>query len=148
MSMTSSRPYLLRSLYEWILDNDCTPYVVVNAWLDHVMVPQEYVKDGQIVLNISPVAVQGLVMTNEALEFNGRFGGMPTPVHVPVEAVMGIYARENGQGMVFETGNPDPESPPPAQGDGGVGKNDGDESERGGRKSGGKGRKPSLRVVK
>ncbi|MGM0633332.1 MAG: ClpXP protease specificity-enhancing factor [Pseudomonadota bacterium] len=146
--MTSSRPYLLRSLYEWILDNDCTPYVVVNAWLDNVMVPQEYVKDGQIVLNISPVAVQGLVMTNEALEFNGRFGGMPTPVHVPVEAVMGIYARENGQGMVFETGKPDPESPPPVQGDGGTGKDGGDGSESGGRKSGGKGRKPSLRVVK
>lgn len=143
MPMTSSRPYLLRALYEWILDNDCTPYVVVNAWLDDVMVPQEYVKDGQIVLNISPVAVQGLVMTNEAVEFNGRFGGIPTPVCVPVTAVMGIYARENGQGMVFDTGAPDPDSPPPASdGDGGQGSPEKDGSRDG------KDRKPSLRVVK
>lgn len=144
MSMSSSRPYLLRALYEWILDNDCTPYVVVNAWLEDVMVPQEYVKDGQIVLNISPVAVQGLVMTNDALEFNGRFGGIPTPVHVPVGAIMGIYARENGQGMVFETGSPDPEVPPPATAGGHDGHGTGEE----GGKGGGKGRKPSLRVVK
>ncbi|MEX1196651.1 MAG: ClpXP protease specificity-enhancing factor [Pseudohongiellaceae bacterium] len=140
--MTSSRPYLLRALYEWIMDNDCTPYVVVNAWLEGVMVPQEYVKDGQIVLNISPVAVQGLVITNEALEFNGRFGGIPTPVYVPVGAIMGIYARENGQGMVFETGGP--ETPPPSP--------SGDDDEKGsddaGSKGGGKGKKPSLRVVK
>lgn len=142
MSMTSSRPYLLRALYEWIMDNDCTPYVVVNAWLEGVMVPQEYVKDGQIVLNISPVAVQGLVMTDEALEFNGRFGGIPTPVYVPVGAIMGIYARENGQGMVFETGNPDPETPPPVP----VADDDDKGSDGGGK--GGKGRKPSLRVVK
>lgn len=143
MPMTSSRPYLLRALYEWILDNDCTPYIVVNAWLDDVMVPQEYVKDGQIVLNISPVAVQGLVMTNEAVEFNGRFGGIPTPVRVPVAAVMGIYARENGQGMVFDTGAPDPDSPPPS--------GDGDDDRSGtdkGESRDGKDRKPSLRVVK
>lgn len=144
MSMTSSRPYLLRALYEWILDNDCTPYVVVNAWLDGVMVPQEYVKDGQIVLNISPVAVQGLLITNEALEFNGRFGGIPTPVHVPVGAIMGIYARENGQGMVFETGSPDPEAPPPAPAEGQDEHGAADTSGKGA----GKGRKPSLRVVK
>lgn len=144
MSMTSSRPYLLRALYEWILDNDCTPYVVVNAWLEGVMVPQEYVKDGQIVLNISPVAVQGLVITNEALEFNGRFGGIPTPVFVPVSAIMGVYARENGQGMVFEAGSPDPETPPPVS-------TGGDEESASGESDGrgrGKGKKPSLRVVK
>ena len=148
MSMTSSRPYLLRSLYEWILDNDCTPYVVVNAWLEEVMVPQEYVKDGQIVLNISPVAVQGLVMTNEAIEFSGRFGGIPTPVHVPVGAVMGIYARENGQGMVFETESPGPETPPTAPSEDPADKSDRGGAEGGGRKGGGKSRKPSLRVVK
>lgn len=144
MSMTSSRPYLLRALYEWILDNDCTPYVVVNAWMEEVMVPQEYVKDGQIVLNISPVAVQALVMTNEALEFSGRFGGIPTPVYVPVGAIMGIYARENGQGMVFETGSP--EAPPPAPSGDHDEKGPGDGSNKGDK--GGKGRKPSLRVVK
>lgn len=146
MSMTSSRPYLLRALYEWILDNDCTPYVVVNAWMEDVMVPQDYVKEGQIVLNISPVAVQNLVMTNEALEFSGRFGGIPTPVHVPVDAVMGIYARENGQGMVFETGSPDPETPAPAPSAEGGSDTAGKGGDGG--KSGNKGKKPSLRVVK
>jgi len=114
MSMTSSRPYLLRALYEWILENNCTPYIVVNALAESVQVPQEYVKDGQIILNISPVAVHGLLMGNEALEFNGRFAGIPTPVYVPVYAVMGIYARENGQGMMFEAERPS--SPLPPQG--------------------------------
>ncbi len=110
--MTSSRPYLLRALYEWILENQCTPYIVVNAYATDVMVPQEYVKDGQIILNISPAAVHALEMTNDAVTFNGRFSGIPTPVYVPVTAVMGIYARENGQGMVFETESPPPEPPP------------------------------------
>jgi len=110
--MTSSRPYLLRALYEWILENQCTPYIVVNAYANEVMVPQEYVKDGQIILNISPSAVHALEMTNEAINFSGRFSGIPTPVYVPVTAVMGIYARENGQGMVFETEIPSPEPPP------------------------------------
>lgn len=112
--MTSSRPYLLRALYEWILENQCTPYIVVNAYANDVMVPQEYVKDGQIILNISPSAVHALEMTNEAVNFSGRFSGIPTPVYVPVTAVMGIYARENGQGMVFETESPTPEPPPPS----------------------------------
>ena len=112
--MTSSRPYLLRALYEWILENQCTPYIVVNAYANDVMVPQEYVKDGQIILNISPTAVHALEMNNEAVNFSGRFSGIPTPVYVPVTAVMGIYARENGQGMVFETESPSPEPPPPS----------------------------------
>ena len=116
MSMTSSRPYLLRALYEWILENNCTPYIVVNAYAESVQVPQEYVKDGQIILNISPVAVHGLLMGNDALEFNGRFAGIPTPVYVPIAAIMGIYARENGQGMVFETEMPAPVPPSPPQG--------------------------------
>lgn len=135
MAMTSSRPYLLRALYEWILDNECTPYIVVNAYLDGVMVPQEYVKEGQIILNISPTAVQQLQMNNEGIEFHGRFAGVPTPVHVPVAAVMGIYARENGQGMVFDAEKPSPEPPPAPDADGGDGKQRG-------------GNRPSLRVVK
>lgn len=139
MAMTSSRPYLLRALYEWILDNDCTPYIVVNAYLDGVMVPQEYVKDGQIILNISPTAVQNLQMSNDGIEFNGRFAGMPTPVHVPTGAVMGIYARENGQGMVFDAEKPSPEPPPAPDADGG-------ESAGEGRQRGGS--RPSLRVIK
>jgi stringent starvation protein B len=100
--MTSSRPYIMRALYEWIVDNDCTPYVLVDASSEDVMVPQQFVKDDQIVLNISPGAVMDLNISNEAVVFNGRFGGVATDVYVPISAVVGIYARENGQGMVFE----------------------------------------------
>ena len=113
--MTSSRPYIMRALYEWIVDNDCTPYVLVDATVAEVMVPQQFVKDGQIVLNISPSAVMDLNISNEAVVFNGRFGGVATDVYVPVSAVVGIYARENGQGMVFEsedTSQPPDDTPP------------------------------------
>ena len=115
MSMTSSRPYMMRALYEWILDNDCTPYVLVNALADNVEVPQQYVKNGQIVLNVSPAAVIEFLINDEAVHFNGRFGGMPMDIYVPMTAVMGIYARENGQGMMFDMNElePDPEPPKP-----------------------------------
>ena len=110
--MTPSRPYIMRALYEWIVDNDCTPYILVDAGIDNVMVPEQYVKDGQIVLNISPTAVVELDISNEAVAFNGRFGGVATDIYVPVYAVIGIYARENGQGMVFEPEEePDPTPP-------------------------------------
>ncbi|ARN74876.1 ClpXP protease specificity-enhancing factor [Oceanicoccus sagamiensis] len=111
--MTSSRPYIVRALYEWILENDCTPYVLVNAMADNVEVPQQFVKNGQIVLNVSPVAVMDLLLTNETMEFNGRFGGMPMDIYVPMTAVMGIYARENGQGMIFDMDDSNPEPPVP-----------------------------------
>jgi len=100
--MTSSRPYIMRALYEWFVDNDCTPYVLVDASVPDVLVPQQFVKDDQIVLNISPGAVMDLNISNEAVGFNGRFGGVATDVFVPIAAVVGIYARENGQGMVFD----------------------------------------------
>ena len=93
-------------------ENDCTPYILVNAFEEGVEVPQEHVKDGQIILNISPTAVQNLVIRNEAVDFDGRFAGIPKRVFVPISAVMGIYAKENGQGMMFDSeGNP-PEPPP------------------------------------
>ncbi|MEM8562287.1 MAG: ClpXP protease specificity-enhancing factor [Pseudomonadota bacterium] len=113
--MTPSRPYIMRALYEWIVDNDCTPYVLVDADVNDVLVPQQFVKDGQIVLNISPGAVMDLNITNDAMAFNGRFGGVATDIYVPINAVVGIYARENGQGMVFEQedATPPPEEPPP-----------------------------------
>jgi stringent starvation protein B len=113
--MTPSRPYIMRALYEWIVDNDCTPYVLVDAAVTDVMVPQQFVKDGQIVLNISPGAVMDLNIGNDAMAFNGRFGGVATDIYVPIAAVVGIYARENGQGMVFEPeeSTPPPEEPPP-----------------------------------
>ena len=129
--MTSSRPYIMRALYEWIVDNDCTPYLLVDATRDEVMVPQQYVKDGQIVLNISPSAVIELNISNEAVMFNGRFGGVATDIYVPVAAVVGIYARENGQGMVFEP-EEGPDAPPPDDPPG-AGKPDG---------------RPSLKIVK
>ena len=120
--MTPSRPYIIRALYEWIVDNDCTPYVLVDATIVNVMVPEQFVKDGQIVLNISPGAVMDLNISNEAMAFNGRFGGVATDIYVPSTAVMGIYARENGQGMVFEpeesTEPPDDTPPEPIKPEG------------------------------
>lgn len=137
--MTSSRPYIIRALYEWIVDNDCTPYLLVDANTDDVMVPEQYVKDGQIVLNISPSAVVELAINNGSISFNGRFGGVATDVFVPVGAVVGIYARENGQGMVFD---PDDDAMEPGPPDGGP-------APIGGPGDGGKpGGKPSLKVVK
>lgn len=111
--MTSHRPYLIRALNEWILENNCTPYILVNAYEGGVQVPQDFVKDGQIVLNISPAAVQGLLISNVGIEFNGRFRGIPTRVYVPTAAVLGIYAKENGQGMIFEPEAPVPVPDPP-----------------------------------
>ncbi|PIE37527.1 MAG: ClpXP protease specificity-enhancing factor [Gammaproteobacteria bacterium] len=109
--MPSSRPYVIRAMYEWIVDNGCTPYLVVDASVRHVDVPQQYVKDGQIILNISPVAVMGLELESEAITFSGRFAGKHTAVYIPTGAVVGIYARENGQGMVFD---PEDSSEPPS----------------------------------
>ncbi|MBA1276938.1 MULTISPECIES: ClpXP protease specificity-enhancing factor [Pseudomonadaceae] len=100
--MTSSRPYLVRALYEWIVDNDCTPHLLVNSDYPGVQVPDGFASDGQIVLNVAPSAVRGLQMSNQTITFEGRFGGVPHSLHVPSAAVMAIYARENGQGMVFE----------------------------------------------
>ncbi|MEZ5540257.1 MAG: ClpXP protease specificity-enhancing factor [Pseudomonadales bacterium] len=108
--MLSSKPYLLRALHEWILDNHCTPHLVVDALLQGVMVPQEHIKDGQIVLNISPSAVVGLAMGQDAVTFSARFGGVARNIHVPIYAIQGIYARENGQGMMFPSESiPDPD---------------------------------------
>ncbi|MBB3169135.1 ClpXP protease specificity-enhancing factor [Simiduia aestuariiviva] len=116
MAMTSSRPYMIRALYEWIVDNNCTPYILVDAQAQGVEVPQQHVnKDGQIVLNISPGAVMSLSLDNQAISFNARFGGIPTDIYVPSRAVLGIYARENGQGMVFEPElEPEPTPPEPS----------------------------------
>ncbi len=142
MAMTSSRPYIVRALYEWILENECTPHVLVNAMQDDVLVPQQYVKNGQIVLNISPSAVMELLITNDAVQFNGRFAGVPMDIYVPIDAVLGIYARENGQGMIFELdGGPDLDPTP--GGDGPPEKKKSPKSEKSKKTE-----KPSLRVVK
>ena len=99
--MTPNRPYLLRAFFDWIVDNDCTPHLVVDAQYPAVQVPPQFVQDGQIVLNISPSAVTGFSLDMEQLSFNARFGGQPMQVYVPLGAVLAIYARENGEGTVF-----------------------------------------------
>jgi stringent starvation protein B len=113
MKMRSNRPYLLRAFFDWIVDNDCTPYIVVDAHFPGVEVPQDFVTDGQIVLNIAPRAVTNFDMNNEYVQLSTRFSGMPIDIYLPVGAVMGIYTQENGQGMVFEPENPEDEPPPP-----------------------------------
>lgn len=110
--MKSNRPYLLRALFDWITDNDCTPYIIVDAEVPGVEVPPEYVEDNRIVLNISPVAVRGLDISDDTLSFNGRFAGRPMQVLIPVGAVIAIYAKENGQGMAFDTEASGREPPP------------------------------------
>jgi stringent starvation protein B len=116
MSMSSSRPYLIRALYEWIVDNNCTPYILVNAVQEGVLVPQSHVnKDGQVVLNISPNAVKDYSINDEGLSFNARFGGIPTDIYVTCAAILGIYAKENQQGMMFDP-QLEPEKPPPKGG--------------------------------
>ena len=111
--MTSSRPYLIRSLYQWIVDNGVTPYVLVDALVDGVDVPEQHIQDNKIVLNIAPMAVQGLTLGDDAISFSARFSGKSINLLVPTEAVLAIYARENGQGMMF---NEEPGSTTPPDG--------------------------------
>lgn len=99
--MTSNRPYLIRALYEWISDNGLTPYILVDALAPGAEVPEGYVENGRIILNIAPRAVSHLELTNDAVIFEARFGGQPMRIYVPIKAVMAIYAQENGQGMFF-----------------------------------------------
>lgn len=115
-ALTPSRPYLVRALHQWILDNQCTPYVLVDTGMPNVSVPEEFVENGQIVLNISPAAVKDLLMDDEGVSFNARFGGVPMAVFVPTISILAIYAKENGEGMMFgnEAGAPSPDQPPPA----------------------------------
>lgn len=100
--MTPRRPYMLRAFYDWLVDNDLTPHLVVAATLPGVRVPEEFIQDGQIILNIAPRAVGNLELGNEAVTFSARFGGKPHSVIVPLYAVQAIYARENGAGTMFE----------------------------------------------
>ncbi|HEV7617886.1 MAG TPA: ClpXP protease specificity-enhancing factor [Burkholderiaceae bacterium] len=105
MSETSTKPYLLRAIYEWCTDNGYTPYLA--AMVDgQTRVPREFVKNGEIVLNISFSATSGLKMDNDFIHFSARFGGVSREISVPVENVVAIYARENGQGMAFEVSKP------------------------------------------
>lgn len=101
MRMTSSKPYLLRALYEWIVDNNCTPQLLVDTSIEGVSVPPQFIENDHIVLNISPNAVRKLLMNEVAVEFDARFGGAIRHIYVPVQAVESIFTRENSQGMMF-----------------------------------------------
>lgn len=128
--MTSSRPYLIRAIYQWIVDNGLTPYILVDASDESMVIPRQYVEDGKIVLNIAPMAVRNLTLGNDEISFSARFGGQPMDVAIPVSYVLATYARENGQGMMFQ--DEEGQQPPPSSG--------GDDNKDSGR--------PSLRVVK
>lgn len=99
--MNSSKPYLIRALYEWIVDNQCTPYLLVAADFPGVQLPEGYAENGQMVLNVNPAAIRHLLMNNEVVSFEARFAGVAQLLSIPVDAVLAIYAQENGQGMFF-----------------------------------------------
>ncbi len=99
--MTPSRPYLIRAMYEWIVDNGMTPHILADTSSEQVKVPRQFEEDGKIVLNIGPNAVQSLDLGRDAVRFDARFVGKPMTVVIPIESVLAIYTRENGQGMMF-----------------------------------------------
>jgi stringent starvation protein B len=101
MGMTPNRPYIIRALYEWITDNHLTPHLLINADVTGVEVPARAIQQNKVVLNIDPGAVEGLDLGNEWLLFNTRFAGVKEAIRIPVEAIIAVYARENGQGMMF-----------------------------------------------
>lgn len=131
-SMTSNRPYLLRAIYDWITDNNLTPYVLVDATREGVQVPPQVVKNGQVVLNLAMRAVAHLDLSNEWISFQARFSGTSQQIYIPVHAVLALYAQENGQGMMFpaeeggdtppSSSSPDDSSPPSSDGDSNGGK--------------------------
>jgi stringent starvation protein B len=113
--MTSLKPYLIRSIYEWIIDNDLTPHLLVDAENSHAILPQQFIEDGKIVLNIRPEAIQGLALGNEEIQFNARFSGKPMQIVTPIAAVMAIYAKENGKGMIFDQADEEDDKTPPPE---------------------------------
>jgi len=142
--MSSNRPYLLRAIYDWISDNNLTPYVLVDAGFAGVRVPPQVVKNGQVVLNLAMRAVANLDLGNEWISFQARFSGVSQTIQIPVQAVLALYAQENGQGMMFpadeEGGDmPPPSSPEPDDTPPAPTADDGDKPKRGA---------PHLRVVK
>ena len=99
--MTSSKPYLVRALYDWILDNDNTPYILVDTSSEQLQIPPGISSDGKVVLNLAPAAIQNLEMTNDHIAFSARFNGVAEQIFVPIGSLLAIYARENGEGMMF-----------------------------------------------
>lgn len=139
--MTSSKPYLVRAIYEWLADNGLTPYLLVDAMRPGVSVPERHVEDGEIILNVAMQAVEGLELGLDAIAFDARFGGIAQSIYVPIHAVKAIYAFENGRGMVFDAededeivgAGDDDHTPPPTSPPSGAPKKKG---------------KPSLKIVK
>ena len=116
--MTPLKPYLVRSLHEWILDNNFTPYLLVDTKVEFVDVPQAYISDDKIILNTHPGAIQDWYIDNEVISFNARFSGKSESMYIPVQAVLAVYAKENVKGMMFDEQlegglTPDPNGPKP-----------------------------------
>lgn len=136
--MISRRPYLIRAMHAWMVDTDQVPYLLVDTTLPGVDVPEGYIEDDRIILNVSPTATQGLVLGDEMVSFNARFGGQPRNVSLPVQSVLAIYSRESGEGMMF--GGELPEEQSPEGGESGTGEgNDNDRPKKG---------RPDLKVIK
>ena len=139
MQMTSSRPYLIRAMYQWITDNGMTPHLLVDVSIDGVQVPTEHVQNGKIILNIAPMAIGTLILGDEEITFSARFSGKSMSLYIPIEAVLAVYAKENGQGMMF------------SEDDGAVSSDSDDddlEPDPGSGPGSSKAKRPSLRVVK
>ena len=141
--MSSNRPYLLRAIYDWISDNNLTPYVLVDATAEGVRVPPQVIKNGQVVLNLAMRAVANLDLGNDWISFQARFSGVSQAIHIPIQAVLALYAQENGQGMMFPAEEGGDTPPPPSDPDDGAPTSGtgeaGDKPKRG---------TPHLRVVK
>jgi stringent starvation protein B len=99
--MTSNKPYLIRALNEWILDNKFAPFLLVDANVEGVEVPQQHIRDGKIILNIAPGAVEEIAFEDKWIHFSARFSGQAFRINIPINAVLAIYAKENGRGMMF-----------------------------------------------
>lgn len=134
--MTSSRPYLIRAMYQWIADNGMTPHLLIDATQEDVIVPSEHIQNGKIILNIAPMAISSLVLGDDEITFSARFSGQSMGIFIPVGAVLAIYAKENGQGMMF------------SDDDSAVSSDEGDGEANTGKTGKSKPRRPNLRVVK
>ena len=133
MQMTSSRPYLIRAMYQWIADNGMTPHLLVDVSVDGVKVPTEHVQNGKIILNIASMAISNLVLGDTEITFSARFSGQTMGLYIPIDAVLAVYAKENGQGMMF------------SEDDGAISAPDSDNDDD---PDPNKPQRPSLRVVK
>lgn len=102
LNLSPTRPYMARAIYQWICDNQLTPYLLVDATQPHTLVPEQFIQDGQITLNLAPHAVHAFNMSNDAISFSARFGGVSRNLYIPFSAVLGLYARENSQGLFFD----------------------------------------------